>query len=255
MAGEDVAEIGEAFGLGAADLTGALSADADVLDRTVRAVVYAGTLLPGVDHVGVALTPRGAFAPHPSGDPVADELDAVQAAHREGPGVEVATSGGLCHVPDLAAVAHWPHVAEVAARHGIRGVLAVALTSHDGVLGVLTVATRTQLGPRGRALAASLSGQATVALFCARRIAGLRRAVTSRDVIGQAKGILMQRDGVDDEGAFALLVEASQSTNIKLVDVAAWLVGQAVRGPAPSTPDPAVPASDRAPTGEGGPRR
>jgi GAF domain-containing protein len=237
MAREDVAEVGEAFGLGAADLTGALSADADVLDRTVRAIVHAGTALPGVDHVGVALAPRGAFAPQPTGDPVADDLDAVQAAHGEGPGVEVAASGGVCDVPDLAAVPHWPHVTEVAARHGVRGVLALALTTHDGVLGVLTAATRTQLGPRGRALAAALAAQATVALFSAQRIAGLRRAVTSRDVIGQAKGILMQRDGVDDEGAFALLVEASQSTNIKLVDVAAWLVGQAARAPEPVAPD------------------
>jgi AmiR/NasT family two-component response regulator len=152
-------------------------------------------------------------------------------------GVEVAGSGGACEVPDLAAVGHWPHVAEVAARHGVRGVLVLALTTHDGVLGVLTFATRTQLGPRGRALAAALAGQATVALFGAQRIAGLRRAVTSRDVIGQAKGILMQRDGVDDEGAFALLVEASQSTNIKLVDVATWLVGQTACAPEPTTPD------------------
>src|SRR3954451_22193027 len=142
MAGEDVAEAGEALGLGAADLTGALSADADVLDRTVRAVVRAGATVPGVDHVGVALVSRG-FAPQPTGDPVADELDAVQAAHGEGPGVEVAGSGGVCEGPDLAAVAHCPHVAEVAARHGVRGVLVLALTTHDGVLGVLTFATRT----------------------------------------------------------------------------------------------------------------
>src|SRR4051812_31826128 len=120
MAGEDVAEVGEALGFGAADLTGALSADADVLVRTVRAVGRAGTTVPGVDHVRLPLVPRG-FPPHPTGDPVADELDAVQAAHGEGPGVEVAGSGGVCEVPALAAVGHWPHVAEVAARHGVRG--------------------------------------------------------------------------------------------------------------------------------------
>ncbi|MDT7741916.1 MAG: hypothetical protein QOE59_994 [Actinomycetota bacterium] len=230
MAG-DVAEVGEAFGLRAADLTGALSADADVLDRTVHAIGRLGATLPGVDHAGVALVPRGAFHPQATGDPVADDLDAVQAALGEGPGVEVAVSGGMCDVPDLAAVGPWPGFTEAAARHDVRGVLALALTTHDGVLGVLTLYTSSQVAPRGRALAAGLATQATVALFGAQRIAGLSRAVLTRDVIGQAKGILMQRDGVDDEGAFALLVEASQTANIKLVDVAAWLVGQA-RGPA-----------------------
>jgi GAF domain-containing protein len=223
----DVAEIGEAFGLGAADLTGALSADADVLDRTVHAIARTGATLPGVDHAGVALVHRSAFHPQATGDPVADDLDAVQAALGEGPGVVVAVSGGTCDVPDLAAVEQWHGFAEAAARHDVRGVLALALTTHDGVLGVLTLSTRSQVGPRGRALAGGLAAQATVALFGAQRIAGLNRAVLTRDVIGQAKGILMQRDGVDDEGAFALLVEASQTTNIKLVDVAAWLVGQA----------------------------
>ena len=43
-------------------------------------------------------------------------------------------------------------------------------------------------------------------------------------MIGQAKGMLMQRDGLDAEQAFAGLVEASQHANMKLRDVAAWLV-------------------------------
>ena len=256
MAGEDVAETAEAFGLGAADLTGALSADSDALDRTVRVLVRTGATLPGVDHAGVALAPRGAFHPQPGGDPVADDLDAVQATVGEGPGVDVAAAGRSCEVPDLTVVGQWPRFTEAAARHGVRGVLALPLTTHDGVLGVLTLYTRSQLGRRDRALAAALAGQATVALFGAQRIAGLNRAVVSRDVIGQAKGILMHRDGVDDAGAFALLVEASQSTNIKLVEVASWLVGQAVGDPdAPdhATRDHAAPVPGGAPPA--GPRR
>jgi GAF domain-containing protein len=253
MAG-DVAEVGEAFGLGAAELTGALSADADVLDRTVHAIARTGATLPGVDHAGVALVHRGALHPQATGDPVADDLDAVQAALGEGPAVAAAAAGRTCDVPDLAAAGRWPGFTEVAARHAVRGVLALPLTTHDGVLGVLTLSTRSQVGPPGRTLAASLAAPATVALFGAQRIAGLSRAVLTRDVIGQAKGILMQRDGVDDEGAFALLVEASQTTNIKLVDVAAWLVGQA-REPQPTAPDHAPSAPAPAPTGRGGPPR
>jgi AmiR/NasT family two-component response regulator len=45
-----------------------------------------------------------------------------------------------------------------------------------------------------------------------------------RDIIATAKGILMERHRVDAASAFRLLVEASQRTNVKLHQVAAWLV-------------------------------
>ena len=63
----------------------------------------------------------------------------------------------------------------------------------------------------------------------AQRAAGLLVALENRDVIGQAKGILMERFGVGQSAAFAMLVESSQHTNMKLVDVASWLATEAER--------------------------
>jgi AmiR/NasT family two-component response regulator len=51
----------------------------------------------------------------------------------------------------------------------------------------------------------------------------MQRAVDSRDLIGQAKGILMERNKIDDEAAFQMLVRTSQDTNLKLTNVATWL--------------------------------
>ncbi|HWD02036.1 MAG TPA: ANTAR domain-containing protein [Amycolatopsis sp.] len=48
--------------------------------------------------------------------------------------------------------------------------------------------------------------------------AQLRQAISTRDLIGQAKGILMQRQGADE--AFAVLQRTSQDLNVKLVDLA-----------------------------------
>jgi AmiR/NasT family two-component response regulator len=48
----------------------------------------------------------------------------------------------------------------------------------------------------------------------------LRTAVTTREVIGQAQGILMERFKITDDLAFRLLVRASQDTNRKLRDIA-----------------------------------
>jgi AmiR/NasT family two-component response regulator len=55
------------------------------------------------------------------------------------------------------------------------------------------------------------------------KVDGLEEALLSRDVIGQAKGILMERFGLSDQAAFEMLVTSSQKTNLKLVEVARWL--------------------------------
>ncbi|GAA4769013.1 ANTAR domain-containing protein [Actinomycetospora chibensis] len=65
---------------------------------------------------------------------------------------------------------------------------------------------------------------ASLALAGTDRVENLEKALVRRDVIGQAKGILMNRYDVDADEAFARLRRASQHTNTKLHDVAAWLV-------------------------------
>jgi AmiR/NasT family two-component response regulator len=51
--------------------------------------------------------------------------------------------------------------------------------------------------------------------------AHLRAALLTRDVIGQAKGVLMERHQIGADAAFAMLVELSQHQNRKLRDIAA----------------------------------
>ena len=50
------------------------------------------------------------------------------------------------------------------------------------------------------------------------------RALRNRDLIGQAKGILMSRHGVSADAAFEMLRTRSQHTNCKLVAVAEQVV-------------------------------
>ncbi|HEY6575438.1 MAG TPA: ANTAR domain-containing protein, partial [Mycobacterium sp.] len=65
---------------------------------------------------------------------------------------------------------------------------------------------------------------AALALAGSTRDDQLSDAIATRDVIGQAKGILMHRNRITGQQAFTLLVHASQHTQIKLVDVARWTV-------------------------------
>ena len=70
-------------------------------------------------------------------------------------------------------------------------------------------------------------------------VSGLRRAMRDRGIIEQAKGRLAERWGVDAEQAFQRLSQLSQETNVRLVDMAAQVVGS----PAPPEPDVEVPVA------------
>jgi len=65
-----------------------------------------------------------------------------------------------------------------------------------------------------------LSALAALALAESKHAEQLRRALNSRDLIGEAKGILMRERTITGDEAFALLRERSQHTNTKLVDLA-----------------------------------
>jgi len=66
-------------------------------------------------------------------------------------------------------------------------------------------------------------------VYGAEHVARVGQAVADRDGIGQAKGILMERFGVDADQAFEMLVSASRDTDTTLVDVATWLVTESTQ--------------------------
>lgn len=78
------------------------------------------------------------------------------------------------------------------------------------------------------------AAHAAIAYAGVRKEAQLAAALASRDVIGQAKGILMERYKITGERAFLVLAHASQHANRKLADIADELVRTGtVPGPRP----------------------
>jgi GAF domain-containing protein len=223
-------------------------AHAQEVDTVQRVLVRRlGDAVPGANRTGLCrraeARPRGESGAGPvelvAGDPEIAELVAAEDAAGDGP-LRVALSGDpeAVHVPDLATASPWPGLAEPARRLGLRGLLVHRLSErHDECAGVLVATTGDPHGfdDGARAALEAVADMAGIALSGARRIEQLARAVQSRDLIGQAKGILMRRDGCSAEDAFAKLVAASQHANMKLADVAAWLVADGVASSAAPT--------------------
>jgi GAF domain-containing protein len=129
----------------------------------------------------------------------------------------------------------WPDVARAALDRGKRSSLSLPLVVDDRAFGALNL-----YSSRDRAFAESeeeagklFAAPAAVAIVGASSLAqatdlahNLALAVEHRDIIGQAKGILMATSGVSSDDAFAMLVGASQRSNRKLYDIAEEIVAR-----------------------------
>jgi GAF domain-containing protein len=208
---------------------------AEVLERVVRATLE---IVPGAELVSVTLCEGGGFTTPFFTDQKADEIDQVQYDADEGPCLEAirADGSGFAWSADLASDDdHWPKFGPRAAELGMGSVLGVGLfpggeTPRNGALNIYS--TRAHgLDAADRNIALLLASHASVALARARDVSAARleatqlsTALQSRDVIGQAKGILMERRGLDAGAAFDVLRSASQDLNVKLTEIAATLV-------------------------------
>jgi hypothetical protein len=215
---------------------------ADVLARVVHA---AQQMVAGADLVSVTLradvsdddTGLEHFLTPVETDPLASRLDQLQFEAAEGPCVTATDAAGLAmaYSPDLATDARWPTYGPVAASLGARAVLSTGIqpTGAPPRLAALNLYSRRQHGldAADRDTALILAAHAGVAInhlealsIAETRVTELYKAIDSRDVIGQAKGILMERRGYDADQAFDALRRASSQLNTKLRDIAHTLV-------------------------------
>jgi hypothetical protein len=109
--------------------------------------------------------------------------------------------------------------------------MSTQLSTNGGTRAALNLYSHTPgaFDDSARTIAGLFGVQAGLLLYGANHAAQMSRALDTRDVIGQAKGILMERFGVEGDQAFQMLVRTSQDTNIKLAAVARWLTTSAGR--------------------------
>jgi len=207
-----------------------------------RVVVLAVQAIDTCDHCGITVrTPDGELTTPACSDPVAAEVAELQQRLGEGPCLQAAWELNTVTVTDLRSETRWPNWASAAAALGLRSVLSLRLEINGHLTASLNLFAESvaAFNSTDLAIAGIFARHAATALASAEVEEGLRAAAQSRQLIGAAQGILIQRFGLTLDQSFELLRRYSQTYNVKLRVLAQRLVDAG--GISPSAPaDPAA---------------
>lgn len=197
------------------------------LDRTLEQITRAAVdVLPEVEHASITVKHAdGRLETAAPTAPLLLGLDAAQYDLQEGPCYEAAVDTVHVFAPRLAEDPRFPRYAPVAVAAGIEAQAGLRLFDAGGSQGALNL-----YAPRAGAftdidsMADLFAHQSAMAIAYAREITQLREAVVTRQLIGQAVGVAMERFELDEARAFGFLARLSQDNNVKLREVARRLL-------------------------------
>jgi hypothetical protein len=208
----------------------------DLRETLAQVLKFTVATVAGCDCASVTLYQHGTVIDAVASDALAAELDDLQFMTGLGPGPEAVKRQEPVNVADLADTPRWPVLAAAAAHLGVVSALCHGLFVHRQAqrlaLGAFTLygTTYDAFNDEDQEFTSILAAYMAVAVAMAnrrdeveRREAALHRGLSTRDVIGQAKGILMERQRLSAGDAFDLLRRVSQRLNRKLSDVARHL--------------------------------
>ena len=204
------------------------------LEAILEAVsTQAVRLIPEVDFADILLIDAEGHRSLAPTSPITVKLDTIQVELGQGPCLEAITSEPLVHSPDFSQESRWPEFGSAAMENGIQSMMSFHLYTHpDRTRGAITGRGALNLFSRNvgpfsladQAVGAMLATHAATALIAANRQLQFESALHTRDVLGQAKGILMERFKVDAVRAFDLMVKLSQDTNTPVRIIAQRIV-------------------------------
>ncbi|MFB8244837.1 ANTAR domain-containing protein [Streptomyces sp. NPDC055952] len=193
-------------------------------DSTLRtAARLAVDILPGAEHAGICEIERGTA---PRTLAWTDDVVRSAEAGRTGDGQhglwDRMWDGPVASITDSEA----DDGGDVLAALGLRSALSLRLRADRRRLTVLTAYARKPgaFDEDATRIGRLFTAHVSIALDSATVREQLTEAMHTRDLIGQATGILMERQGIDAAAAFESLVRASQRENVKLRDIARRIV-------------------------------
>jgi GAF domain-containing protein len=191
-----------------------------ILDDVTAAAVE---LIPRADVSGILLVKKGGdFESLADTSGLAAELDRLQQDFGEGPCAEAALEETVVRSDDLRTESRWPLYAPAAVKLGVLSGLSFKLYTADRTAGALNLFSfdAGAWDAEAETTGAVLAAHGAAAILARRHGEQMQAALSTRDRIGQAKGIIMERYGVDDVRAFEMLRSLSQESQTKLAAVA-----------------------------------
>jgi GAF domain-containing protein len=215
------------------DFARALSDCSSVEGVLQRLSDHCAKLLP-VTGVGVLLAEDGDLTVATTNSPEGEAAEALEAELGEGPCVDALRGGAVVVVPDLElATDRYPRFAPRALDVGVRSIHGLPLTGRGEMVGAVDIvhSEPLELTAAEVALAQMLADVAVSYIFAVRlheessRLASqLQRALDTRVVIEQAKGMLAERHGEPLPAAFERLRRQARGNNQTVRDVASAVV-------------------------------
>ena len=222
-----------------AEMARLLLSQEDVQQTLQKIVDMAVETIDGCDHAGITSLKGKKVETPAATDDVPRVVDAIQYETGEGPCLSAIRDHEVFETGDLRREARWPEFSARAQREtGVTSMLSFRLFVEGDTLGALNLYSKAAdaFHERSRTVGLVFAAHAAMALSTALHDEQMEEALQSRDLIGQAKGILMAREGVTSDEAFEMLRRASQRLNVKLRHVAGEIV------------HPTQPAGDQAPS-------
>ena len=185
--------------------------------------IGAVSAIPGADYASISLRrPDGTLETIAPTNPLVETLDQHQYQLHEGPCYAAAMSETFLVAFDLERDRRWPRYGPVAARNGVHGQLAVLLTENGMGRAALNIYASQphEFTVDSIEVAELFASHAAVAIEFAWTMEHMGHAMTGRQVIGQATGVIMERYSLDADDAFNFLLRVSSQSNVKLRVVA-----------------------------------
>jgi hypothetical protein len=222
----ELSEVTDLMSTVAASLRAPVNPDEGLAQITASAA----DTISGVRHASISVTTKDGsirtLAPTSSLAVAADEL---QYELGEGPCVRAALGEPVVRVDDIATDTRWPLYGPKAAALGLRAQLSFQFRADPDVRGALNLYADEPdvFDADAQFIAAMFADWTAVLLGWHKQEVSLSEALETRNLIGTAIGILMERYKLDHDRAFAFLVRLSSSGNVKLRDIAAGVVADA----------------------------
>ncbi len=157
---------------------------------------------------------------------VAQESDLAQYEAGEGPCLDALRDHAVYMIDDLETEVRWPKYRALALELGVRSMLSYRLYAKGRTFGALDFYSKRPnvYSPFSKVIGQVFASHAGVALKGAITEAGMEKTIESRDIIGQAKGILMERRDLPAADAFDTLRALSRDNNIPVREIAEQIV-------------------------------